>query len=132
MACGMAKPCKFPSLDSCQKRFLWAHKRVDLALHLVVGLVFQVVDTEKFPQALGFKGLHGSFSQSQQGGSMFHSQTPVTKSQVKSWLMVLDRRQSTVNTTKSKQSIISICMSQCLHFTYLQLTEIFPDMFFKM
>ena len=39
MACDMPKPCKFPPLDSCQKRFLWTNKEVDLALHLVVGLV---------------------------------------------------------------------------------------------
>ena len=25
------KPCGFPSLDSCQKRFLRAHKRIDLS-----------------------------------------------------------------------------------------------------
>ena len=41
MVCDMPKPCKFPSLDSCQKRFLWTHKEVDLALHQVVGLVLQ-------------------------------------------------------------------------------------------
>ena len=35
-------------------RFLWTHKEADLALHLVVGLVLQVGDTEKFPHALGF------------------------------------------------------------------------------
>ena len=26
MKCYMSEPCKFPSLDSCQKRFLWTHK----------------------------------------------------------------------------------------------------------
>ena len=30
-ACGISEPCKFSSPDSCQKRFLWAHKKVDLA-----------------------------------------------------------------------------------------------------
>ena len=45
------------SLDSCQKRFLWTHKGVDLAPHTVVGLVLLVGDVEKFPQALGFEGL---------------------------------------------------------------------------
>ena len=25
MACDMPDPCKLPSLDSCQKRFLWTH-----------------------------------------------------------------------------------------------------------
>ena len=29
VACDMPEPCKFPSLDSCQKRFLWTHKEVD-------------------------------------------------------------------------------------------------------
>ena len=27
----MPEPCKFPSLDSCQKRFLWTHKEADVA-----------------------------------------------------------------------------------------------------
>ena len=39
MACGMPKPRKFPSLYSCQMRFLWTHKEVDLALHIVAGPV---------------------------------------------------------------------------------------------
>ena len=37
MTCDVPEPCKFPSLDSCQKRFLWIHKEVDLAPHPVVG-----------------------------------------------------------------------------------------------
>ena len=49
------EPCRFPPLDSCQKRFLWNHKEVDLAPHPVVGLVLQVGVTEKFPQALDSK-----------------------------------------------------------------------------
>ena len=48
VACDKPEPCKFPSLDSCQKRFLWTHKEVDLAPHPVVGLVLQVGDAEKF------------------------------------------------------------------------------------
>ena len=32
VACDMPEPCKFPSLDSCQKTFLWTHKGVDNAL----------------------------------------------------------------------------------------------------
>ena len=40
---------------------LWTHKGVDLAPHSVVGLVFQVGDTEKFPKALGFKSLDSFF-----------------------------------------------------------------------
>ena len=70
----MPDSCKFVSLDSCQKRFLWAYNGVDLAPHPVSGLVLQVGETEKFPQALGFKGLDPCF-QSQQAGSMFHSHT---------------------------------------------------------
>ena len=41
MACDMPKPCKFLSLDCCQKKFLEAHKKVDLVLHLVAGHVFK-------------------------------------------------------------------------------------------
>ena len=55
MACDMPDPHEFPSLDSCQKRFLWAHKEVDPASHPVAGLVLQVGDAEKFPQALGLE-----------------------------------------------------------------------------
>ena len=40
----MPEPCECPSLDSCQKRFLWAHKELDLALHSVVGLALGVGD----------------------------------------------------------------------------------------
>ena len=57
VACDMPEPFKLPSLDSCQKRFLWTNKGVDLALHPVVGLVLQVGDAEKFSQALGFEVL---------------------------------------------------------------------------
>ena len=45
LACDMPEPCKFSSLDSCQERSLWTHKEVDLAPHLVVGLLLQVGDT---------------------------------------------------------------------------------------
>ena len=45
--------CKLPSLDSCQKSFLW--KEVDLAQHSVVGLVLQAGGAEKFLRALGFE-----------------------------------------------------------------------------
>ena len=37
--------------------FLWTHKEVDSAPHPVVGMVLQVRDAEKFPQALGFESL---------------------------------------------------------------------------
>ena len=54
VTCDMPKPCKFPSLDGCQKRFLRTHKEVDLASHPVIGLVLQVGDMERFLRALGF------------------------------------------------------------------------------
>ena len=61
MACDMPEPSKFPSLDSCQKRFLCTNKEVNLAPHPVVGLVLKIEDAENFPQALGFKGLDSFF-----------------------------------------------------------------------
>ena len=61
MACDVSEPCEFPSLDSCKEKFLWTHKEVDLAPHPVDGLVLQVGDTEKFPQALGYKNLDPFF-----------------------------------------------------------------------
>ena len=67
MASDMPKSCKFLSLDRCQKRFLWAHKEVDLAPHPVVGLVLQVGDTENFPHAFGFESLAPFFRVSIQG-----------------------------------------------------------------
>ena len=39
VACDMPGQCKFSSLDSCRKRFLWTDKGVDLAPRPVVGLV---------------------------------------------------------------------------------------------
>ena len=54
MVCDLSELCKPPSLDSCQKKFLWTHKEIDLAPHLIAGLVLQIGDTEKFPLALGF------------------------------------------------------------------------------
>ena len=68
----MPEPCEFPFLDSSQKRFLWTHKEVDFAPHQVVGLVLQVGDAEKFPQAVGHESLD-PFSQNQQVGSTSHS-----------------------------------------------------------
>ena len=67
----MPEPCEFPSLDSCQKRFVWAHKEVDLAPHPVVGLTLQE-DAEKFPRALGYEILD-VFCQSKQARSISHS-----------------------------------------------------------
>ena len=45
VACDMPETCKFPSADSCRKRFLWTHKEADLAPRPVVGLVLQVGDS---------------------------------------------------------------------------------------
>ena len=61
VACDIPEPCKFPFPDSWQKRFLWTHKEVDLALHPVVGLVLQVRDAEKFHRQLGFESLDPVF-----------------------------------------------------------------------
>ena len=69
VACDMPEPCKFPSLDSCQKGFMWTHKKVDLAPHPVTDLVLQVGDTEKFSYALGSESLDPFFTQ--RAGSMF-------------------------------------------------------------
>ena len=52
VACDMPEPCKFPSLNSCQRRFLWTHEEVDHTPHPVVGRVLQARRTEKFHQAL--------------------------------------------------------------------------------
>ena len=69
MAYDMPEPCKLPSLGSCQKRFLWTHKEVDLAPHQVIGFVLQVGGVEKFPQALGFEGPDPFSKGSKQGPS---------------------------------------------------------------
>ena len=66
VACNMPEPFQFPSFDSCQKRFLWTNKEVDLAPH-PVGLVLPVGDAEKFPQALGFESLDPFLRVSKQG-----------------------------------------------------------------
>ena len=67
MACDIFKPCKFPSLDSCQKRFLRTHKEVDLAPHPVDVLVLQLGDKQKLPHALVFESLDPFFRVSKQG-----------------------------------------------------------------
>ena len=46
VACDMPEPCKFPSLENCQKRFPRTHKEVDLTPHPVIDLVLQVGDAE--------------------------------------------------------------------------------------
>ena len=66
-ACDMPNPSKFSSLDGSQKRFLWAHKEVDLAPQPAVSLVFQVGDAQKFSQALNFESLDAFPRVSKQG-----------------------------------------------------------------
>ena len=63
--------CEFPSPDSCQKRFLWTQKEVDLAPHPVVSPVLQAGDAEEFPQALRLESLDPV--QSQHPGSIFYN-----------------------------------------------------------
>ena len=53
MAPDMTESCDFPALDSCQKRFLWAQKEIDLALYPVTGLVPQVGDAHTLCQTKG-------------------------------------------------------------------------------
>ena len=48
-------------------RFLWTRKEVDLAPHPVAGLVLQVGDVEKSPQALCFERLNLFVRVSEQG-----------------------------------------------------------------
>ena len=79
MACDVPEPCKFLSLDSCQKRFLWTNKEVDLAPHPVVGLVLQAGDEEKFPQAFDFENLAPFFSES---ASRVHVSQPQRRMEV--------------------------------------------------
>ena len=71
VVCDMPEPSRFPSLDSCQKWLLWTHHEVDLAPHPLIGLVLQVGDMEKFPQALDFDSLDPFFRVSAE--SMYHS-----------------------------------------------------------
>ena len=61
MMCDMPEPCKFPSLDSCQERFLWTYKEADLATHSIIDLLLKVGGTERLPHALGFASLDPFF-----------------------------------------------------------------------
>ena len=67
MACDMPEPCKFPSLDSRQKRLLWTHEEIDLVPHPVGGLVLQVGEAKKFPQGLGIESLDPFLRVNKQG-----------------------------------------------------------------
>ena len=57
MACDLPELYEFPSLDSCQKRFLWNYREVDCAPQPGVYLVLQAGDGEKFPKALGIESV---------------------------------------------------------------------------
>ena len=57
MALDMPKPCEFLSLTVARRGSFWVHEKVDSAVHPVVGLVLQVGDVEKFPQAFCLKKL---------------------------------------------------------------------------
>ena len=54
VACKMSEQCEFPSPNSCQKRFLWACKEVDLASHPAAGPVLHVGKAENFDWSAGF------------------------------------------------------------------------------
>ena len=62
-----SEPREFPSLDSYKKRFLCAHKEVDLAPHPVVRLVLQVEIAEKFSLDLSLESLDSFLRVSKQG-----------------------------------------------------------------
>ena len=62
MARDTPQPREFPSLDSCQKMFLRAHKKAGLAPQSAVGLVLQAGDAKMFLQYRSRKP--GSFSRS--------------------------------------------------------------------
>ena len=64
VACDLPELYEFPSLDSCQKRFLWNYREVDCAPQPGVYLVLQAGDGEKFPQAFGFESLDPFFLES--------------------------------------------------------------------
>ena len=65
VAHGMPEPFKFPSLDSCQKTFLWTDKEVDIASQ------YQGGDAERFSQALDLESW--VLFSDQQAGSVSHS-----------------------------------------------------------
>ena len=69
LACDMPEPCKFPSLYSCQKRFLWTHKEVDLAPQPSGWSYAPSRRWVEIPQMLDFNSLGLYFSQ--QTGSFF-------------------------------------------------------------
>ena len=88
MAIDMPDPCKFPSLENCQKRFPRTHKEVDLTPHPVVGLVLKVGGAEKFPRHLVSKAwilFFLSFFLSE-SASRFHVSQPHRRMEVTRYL----------------------------------------------
>ena len=63
----MPEPCNFPSLVSCQKRFLWTYKKVDLAPHPVVGPVLQIGKASFFRHLISKAWILSFFTVSKQG-----------------------------------------------------------------
>ena len=76
VACDMPELCTFPSLDSCQKKFLWTYEEADIAPYPIVDLVLQVEDREKLPHALGFKSLDLLFFSFSESASRVHVSQP--------------------------------------------------------
>ena len=79
MACDMPEPCKFPSLDGCQKGSCGPTRKLSFLCTQSFALCSKKGDAEKFPHALGFESLDPfffsflffSFFKRQQVGSMF-------------------------------------------------------------
>ena len=64
--CNMPEPCKFVSLATCQKRFRWTYKEVDLTSHPVVSSYFHINEllTKDHPSfKTAFAGFLGGLSE---------------------------------------------------------------------
>ena len=81
VACDMPEPCKFPSLDSCQKRFLWTYKEVDLAPHQDVGLCYQQEMRRSFLRHLVLKAWIFFFPRDNKHIHTYHKNDEVTETQ---------------------------------------------------
>ena len=65
---------------------LWVHKEDDVAPHPVVGLVLQVGNAVKFPQALGLESLDPLLRVNKQGSCATTMLCIVTE-EIKRWLL---------------------------------------------
>ena len=67
VACDMPEQCKFPFLESCQKRFLWAHNEVEFISR------WCCAPSRRYGEVSSNTWFRrpGSFFQSQQAGSCF-------------------------------------------------------------